>query len=171
MILKESIRCIFVELSDALQQLTDEQYATPSGVLSGASIGQHTRHIIELFRCLENGYAEGRVNYDKRARDRAIETNKNLAILLFNEIPGQVDKPDKALVLETDQQEAPGSMLCIKTNYYREIIYNMEHTIHHMALIRIGIHEVTAVELPETFGVARSTIKYRSHVHRNIYPG
>jgi hypothetical protein len=47
------------------------------------------------------------------------------------------------------------------TNYYREMAYNLEHTIHHMALIRTGINDVSRISVPENFGVAISTMKYR----------
>jgi hypothetical protein len=49
----------------------------------------------------------------------------------------------------------------IKSNYYREIAYNLEHTIHHMALIRVGVNEVSLVQLPQEFGMAFSTIKHQ----------
>jgi len=49
----------------------------------------------------------------------------------------------------------------IPSNYYRELAYNLEHTIHHMALIRVGVNEVSSIELPVEFGVAYSTVKYR----------
>jgi hypothetical protein len=49
----------------------------------------------------------------------------------------------------------------VSTNYYREVIYNLEHTIHHMALIRVGINELGNIDLPKDFGVAPSTIKYK----------
>jgi len=40
--------------------------------------------------------------------------------------------------------------------------YNLEHTIHHMALMKAGIREVAGIEMPESFGVASSTLKFRS---------
>jgi hypothetical protein len=47
------------------------------------------------------------------------------------------------------------------TNYYREIVYNLEHTIHHMALIRVGLKELASIELPENYGVASATVKHK----------
>ena len=52
--------------------------------------------------------------------------------------------------------------ITIETNYYRELIYNIEHAVHHMAIMKIGIHEVAPyISLPADFGVAASTIRYK----------
>jgi hypothetical protein len=159
--LQHSIQNVFVQISESLEQLTCEQYSKPSKILFGATIGQHVRHIIELFICLDNGYSTGIVNYEKRKRDYAIETDKNFAGSLLRSIYLTLDKVNKDLVLETGFDEHSDECIDIKTNYYREIAYNLEHTVHHMALIRVGITEVSNIEVPNSFGVASSTIKYR----------
>jgi hypothetical protein len=159
--LQQSIQSVFVQISESLEQLTCEQYCKPSKILFGATIGQHVRHIIELFICLDNGYSTGIVNYEKRKRDYAIETDKNFAGSLLKSIYLTLDKDNKDLVLETGFDEHSDECIDIKTNYYREIVYNLEHTVHHMALIRVGITEVSNIEVPNSFGVASSTIKYR----------
>lgn len=161
MMLTQPIQHVFVQLSETLKQLTNEEYSRPSSVLMNATIGQHVRHIIELFQCLEKGYASGNVNYEKRQRDYRIETDRELAILLLKDIYRQLDMPNKELVLEADDYRDAGETISIPSNYYREIAYNLEHTIHHMALIRVGVNEVSSVVLPGDFGVAYSTIKYR----------
>ena len=102
------------------------------------------------------GYQLGR-----RIRDNKIETDKNFALGLLQEITRQIGKENKLLHLLTYYDEFQVEPDKISTNYYREIAYNLEHTIHHMALIRIGIHEVSAIQLPDNYGVASSTIRHR----------
>lgn len=157
----QAIKNVFAQLTDSLEQLTDEQYSQPSKILFKASIGQHVRHVIELFICLDKGYESGTVNYEKRKRDHRIETDRVLAIQLLQMIANNLDKADKELLLEASYDEQNDNTATVTTNYYREIIYNLEHTVHHMALIRVGVKEVSEVDLPESFGVASSTVKYR----------
>jgi hypothetical protein len=166
MLLKEPIQNVFVQLSGSLNQLVDAEYAQPSKILLNATIGQHTRHIIELFLCLEKGYVSGVINYEKRKRDHRIETDRELAIQLLKDIYYRIGRPNKDLVLETEDFGGDMTTVSIPTNYYREIAYNLEHTIHHMALIRVGINEVSSVVLPDEFGVAFSTIKHRKECAR-----
>jgi hypothetical protein len=159
--LQQAIRNVFGQLTNTLQQLTPAQYAHPGKLLSHSSIGQHVRHIIELFTCLEEGYACGTVNYEKRRRDRRIETEKDLATGMLEMIAAGLAKENKRLLMEATYSEDCPELLQFETNYYREIAYNLEHTIHHMALIKVGIGEVSGMEMPETFGVASSTLKYK----------
>jgi hypothetical protein len=159
--LQKAIGNVFVQLSESIHQLSDEQYKQPSNILFNATIGQHVRHIIELFICLNQGYETGVINYEKRKRDYRIETERELAIELLHSIYTTINKPDKNIMLEVSYDEHSNDTIVIHTNYYREIAYNLEHTVHHMALIRVGINEVSAIELPSGYGVASSTIKYR----------
>ena len=65
------------------------------------------------------------------------------------------------MILEALYNDDSNELTRFHTNYYREVAYNLEHTIHHMALIKVGICEFTDILVPEGFGVAASTIKYR----------
>lgn len=161
MLIKQPIQQAFVQITEVLNQLSSAQYTQPSRILSNASIGQHVRHIIELFQCLEMGYISGTVNYEKRKRDLRIETDKELAMQLMREIYSALEKPDIPLMLEAEDYCESIMPVRIQSNYYREIVFNLEHTIHHMALIRVGVNEVSDIQLPDEFGVANSTIKIR----------
>lgn len=159
--LYSAISNLFNELSYSIGNLSDSEYRRPSNQLSQASIGQHVRHIIELFLELNKGYASGVVNYEKRKRDMEIETNKTFALQLFSEILEKMDLPNKNLLLEANYEWGQPKSIQLETNYFREIAYNLEHTVHHMALIRIGIAEISTMQLSKEFGVAASTIQYR----------
>ncbi len=147
------------ELIDLLDQLSDSEYANPCTELSNASIGEHTRHIIEMFLCLENQYQSGIVNYDKRERNIQIQTNTEFAIKSIEKIKTNLDKSDKKIEL---QQIIDGEEIRIDSNYYRELLYNLEHCIHHQALIKVAILKYDSLTINANFGVARSTIEYRN---------
>lgn len=149
------------QLTDALDQLTAEQYSAASANLSGSSIGQHTRHIIELYQCLLNGYEQQYVCYDDRKRDVRIETDLAFAKQSLLNIATSVEREDIQLQLAGVYDEEAQEQLQLSTNYYRELLYNYEHTIHHMALIRVGLKEAGATSIAENFGIASSTIRHR----------
>lgn len=154
---------LFRQLQSVLNELTPEEFTTPSLQLSGSSIAQHTRHIIELFLELNKGYNNGVVNYEKRQRNHRIENDKSFATDLLDAILEALEKPDKILLLDTDLSTDNSGLFTISTSYYRELIFNIEHTVHHMALIKVALNEISAREIPKNFGVAVSTIK---HNHR-----
>ena len=154
-----SIKNALDELSDLLKQLSNENYISPCYGLSNATIGEHTRHIIEMFQCLNIQYENGIVNYDLRKRDYLIQTDTNFAEKSIKEIISTLDKKNKNLQL---QQIVDGEELLIETNYNRELLYNLEHCIHHQALIKVALLQSESITVDANFGVARSTIEYRN---------
>ncbi|MCW2117814.1 DinB family protein [Flavobacterium sp. 7A] len=156
--LKQSVNNSLNELVHLLGELTNEEFSKSCATLSNSSIGEHTRHIIEMFQCLQNNYDSGMVNYDNRLRNPQIQTDTQFAILQIEQIQNVVDKSDKKMFL---QQIIDGEELQIETNYYRELLYNLEHCIHHQALIKVGVLQTCKIILNANFGVARSTIEYR----------
>lgn len=157
--LQSAVNTVLIQLSDSLRLLSVAQYVQPCSRLSNSSIGRHVRHIIEMFQCLENGYACGLINYEERKRDQQIEKEKFFAIKLLEGIYPALNKPDKPLLLLTNYDDQDQEK--IESNYFREIAYNLEHSIHHMAIIRIGFSELGNIQLEDNYGVAFSTVKYR----------
>jgi hypothetical protein len=146
------------ELVDLLNQLSEKEYSKSCFELSGASIGEHTRHIVEMFQCLNQNYDSGIVNYDKRERNVLIQTNTDFAVQMILDIKNNIKKENKKLEL---QQMIDGTAIRIQSNYHRELLYNLEHCIHHQALIKVAILKFENVTVDGNFGVARSTIEYR----------
>ncbi len=147
------------ELIGLLNQLSDNEYSNPCEALSKATIGEHTRHIIEMFQCLENFYDSGLVNYDKRERNIKIQTDTAFAIKSIVAVQNNLEKENKKIEL---QQIIDSEEIRIESNYHRELLYNLEHCIHHQALIKVAILQSETIVIDANFGVARSTIEYRN---------
>ncbi len=146
------------EIISLLEQLPgQENYTAPCHELSQATIGQHTRHVIELYQCLLAGYEGGVVNYDDRKRNKLYENSKEEAIAVIKEIQSGLVRPDKTLHVVCGAEEP----VTIASNYNREVLYNLEHCIHHQALIRVALIASDTVPVSDEFGVAPSTIQYR----------
>ena len=154
----QSVKNNLSENIDLLRQLTNEEFTQQNPELSNATIGEHMRHIIELFGCLLENYDYGLINYDDRKRDVLLQTDKNEAIAIIEKYLLELDKPNKPLSL-THNCFSPIELL--HTNYFRELIYNLEHSIHHQALIKVALHSLPHIKIPSTFGVAPSTLEYR----------
>lgn len=146
------------ELIALLKQLSNAEYSNPCFQLGNSSIGEHTRHVIELFQCLESQYDSGIVNYDLRQRNSQIQTTTDFAIEKIVAIQNNLDKKNKNVVLH---QKIDGNEISTESNYYRELLYNFEHCIHHQALIKVAVLQFENVTIDDNFGVARSTIEYR----------
>ena len=159
--LKEPISNLMEQLQYVIDGLSNELYTQPAKVLSNSTIGQHTRHILEFFIELNKGYDSGMVDYDKRIRNHAIESDKYFAINIIQQIVAGLAKPDRDLMLQVEYGASDDQSSQVFTNYYRELVYNMEHTVHHMALIRIGVEAICSLQIPAEFGVAASTLKFR----------
>ena len=156
---------ILEDLQTAIEQLSDEQFASPNSLIN-ASVGQHSRHIIEFFQCLEEQTPEGSICYDLRQRKTEIETSTQTASLAIDGILAwlQTEPQEQSLQLLVDhslakeeQEKSP-----IKSSLHREIAFNVEHAIHHMAIFKISLkYAYPNIELAETFGLAPSTYRHQ----------
>jgi hypothetical protein len=155
---------ILDQLRDVTEAIDSNHFGKPSTSLSGSTIGQHLRHTLEFFICFEQGFQRGRLNYDKRAHDKLIETDKFIALSTIESIKDFVTNIDfdKDLQLEVSYDLASDSFTTVNTNSLRELVYNIEHAVHHMAIMKIGIREVAPyLNLPSDFGVAASTVRFQ----------
>jgi uncharacterized damage-inducible protein DinB len=158
---------ILNQLTDMVSQLTEQDFSKPVDTLGNSTIGQHLRHTLEFFICLEKGFGAGIINYDKRAHDKLIETDKFIALSVLSKINEFISqhRTDKPLRLEVAYDLDKEEFVTIETNYLRELVYNIEHAVHHMAIMKIGIREAAPyVKLAYDFGIAASTIRHQEAV-------
>ena len=147
-----------------LKNLDHSLYQEPIEILSFASIGEHTRHILEFYQCLLQQRTAGSINYDLRNRDALIQQDPAKAIEVLKWIMIALPEADfkKPLCLEICYDEQGEIINSVDTSFERELVYNLEHVIHHLAIIKIGLSVITPrMVLPESFGVAPSTIRFK----------
>ncbi|TAF53273.1 MAG: hypothetical protein EAZ62_04645 [Sphingobacteriia bacterium] len=148
------------QLNHLLTQLDPLQFTQPIYHLGGATIGEHTRHILEILHCLLSGYNQGLIDYTNRDRNHALELDLGLALAICQNAGKNFDQIDKPLKLQIAKQQDPPQW--VETSFARELVYQAEHAVHHLALIKTATIELKLNIIDEQFGVAESTIQYRS---------
>jgi uncharacterized damage-inducible protein DinB len=154
---------ILSQLTDLVSQISEQDFNKPVSAFGNATIGQHLRHTLEFFMCLEQGIEKGTVNYDKRAHNKLMERDKFIALAELARINDIITRQqgDAPLKLEVGYDLNSDEWITLETNYWRELVYNIEHAVHHMAIMKIGINEAAPyLKLSPNFGVAASTIRY-----------
>lgn len=153
-----------LQIRALLCNISEEHYTAKPDILSGASIGQHTRHVLEFYLLLVSGSFSGTISYDKRERDIKIESNLTFAKQTIDKLIKGIDTLDTILPvkLEADYTAGEHTQNLINSSVGRELAYCIEHSIHHQALIKAGLIALgIGNTIEEHFGVAYSTIRYR----------
>lgn len=160
--LRDTSIAILSDLRSILIQLSDEEFKLPLAIFSEASVGQHTRHILEFFQCLIQSYSTDIICYDDRTRSLDLESNVTFAIEKLDQICQDLDeiRSDKTLNLAGQLSETRFS---VQSSMMREMIYVVEHTVHHLAVIKIGlVVNFPEINIPDNFGVADSTQRFKN---------
>ncbi|BDD04654.1 DinB family protein [Aureibacter tunicatorum] len=156
---------LFEQLLSLCESLEDDEFTSPLNIIHNATVGKHIRHILEFYIGLKNGLESGVVSYDKRSHDQGLETSRALTSTKIKELIDfyQSLSSDKEIELEFSYPISKIDDKKIATSVEREIVYNIEHAIHHMAIIRIAVEQnFKNVAFEPSFGVAQSTIVYNN---------
>lgn len=157
-------QCLLNDLHDVILQIPSDRYANISPILSGSSIGQHVRHILEFYDCLLDQAADDLISYGLRKRDMVLESDPSTAARHCLKLASKLTDltSDKGLSLAMELPFDGVEDHHVQTTLLRELVYCLEHAIHHMAIIRIGLQIMDpTILLADNFGVAPSTLKYR----------
>ena len=162
--MKETAKDNLLQLRSLLNTLDETEYIRQHEILSGGTIGQHMRHILEFYLLLVAGSFTGTISYDRRERNPKIEISLSFAVDTINLLIPAMSllKENDPVGLEADYTTDGSSGNTIISSVGRELAYCIEHSIHHQALIKAGLI-VTGLShvIDENFGVAYSTIRYR----------
>ena len=159
-----------------LLRLTDEQYNTSIETYACSSIGQHFRHILDMYQAVIPALAEARpslgitmvIDYDTRRRGASVETQRQSAIAEIGTIKQHIDRRVAPLCLPVDIK----TEVCIESTQYslipsnlaRELAFISAHAIHHFALIKV-IAKMLGAAVDESVGLAPASATFQRAQH------
>jgi uncharacterized damage-inducible protein DinB len=147
-----------------LDTLPEELYAA-CDARGGSGMGPHLRHCIEFYQCFLAGLAEGKVDYDGRQRERALEMDPARARTALESIDRELAAVagtlalERALIVRSDAENSNPESWC-PSSIGRELSFLLSHTVHHYALIA-QILRLEGYEAEPDFGLAPSTRRFR----------
>ena len=154
---------------DLVKNLTDEQYQHVASPFVTSNIGQHFRHLVDLFFSLVNGSESGEIDYDFRRRGADIESSRFVAVSEMNSIKGwlttlkensvHLDELDKPVSLKSEVTLSQTSSVTFDSTMLRELVFTSSHAVHHYAIINI-IAKMQGVETNNALGIAPSTASF-----------
>ena len=158
--IEQIIQHNLIQLKDLLQQLTVEQYSHSLEILNGQTVGKHVRHIIEYYLCLTQNNST--ICYDNRQRNLIWENNVNETIQQISSIIEVLPTIDLNQKVELKQLIAD-EQITVESTVGREMLYCIDHCIHHLAIIKIAVSTAfPTIYLPAEFGIAYSTLNYNN---------
>ena len=149
-----------------LFRLSDRTYSNVLDAPYGASIGGHYRHVLEHFQCVVRSIRAGEINYDARERNPRLETEVTYAAIATCDVLRAIKNYENGILTRPSKvvnsiSYGSSETSVIDTNVGRELAYCVGHAIHHYAIVRLICSQL-GVDVPKEFGVAPSTLKYRS---------
>lgn len=148
-----------------LELISDRLYADPPQIAL-SPVGAHLRHCLDLYSSFLAGLSVGRIDYDQRARDPRLETDREYALGILRNLIEQLgqctgEQRDSPLRVAMDRGAAEqGEDAFTVSSVRRELQFLRSHTVHHYALIA-AVLRLHGYEPPADFGVAPATLSYR----------
>lgn len=140
-----------------IESLSDDQYGARVGGRSQP--GSHIRHILDHYHSVREGLLSGTVDYDMRRRNCAAESDRAAATLDLNAIKQwlrSVSETPRPLSVKSEVSVCECHTVSINSDSQRELLYVLNHTIHHMAYVSLLL-QANGVKLKREIGLAPAT--------------
>ncbi|MFN0015526.1 MAG: hypothetical protein ACKVU2_13350 [Saprospiraceae bacterium] len=159
---KEAILLTINQVADLLGQIEPHEYRQPLPEFDGSSLGQHFRHLLEFFICLERGIPSGTVDYASRERNLLFEDAPGMAMSALESFATALEALEPSLALTLKAEFGGTDRPCYQSTVGRELAFVYDHAIHHLAMIKVGLRcHFPHIQIDRDLGVSPSTIKAR----------
>lgn len=149
-----------------LAGLTQVQYCHVASPYVESTIGQHFRHLADMFWAVLASDDSGVIDYDIRRRGADIENSKAAAVDEIQRILEWMQqlqtsnrRLNTAVVVKTEVKLTSTESVEITSTLERELIFASSHAVHHFALIAM-IAKLQGADVPKSAGLAPATASF-----------
>lgn len=160
--LLNSTRIALKQITTILTLLASQSQEKQEQLFIEQRIGAHIRHVHDHFKSLFIGLKTGVVDYNLRNRDGMEEVNLSISLSENKHILNQLSK----LSVASSKIEIISEINCDSTenlqmtsSVERELLYLINHTIHHAAIIK-HLMDKAGISCPPEIGLAPGTATY-----------
>ncbi|MEH6576426.1 MAG: DinB family protein [Amphritea sp.] len=155
---------ILDQLHEFIASIDAQSYQESSMPLFDSSIGQHLRHILDMFQALIKNIDAPLIDYDIRQRGIPLETDQSEGIIALNTVRQWLTALtptdlERAVNISSEIDIAEQRSATFQSSFGRELLFASTHAIHHLALM-VTIAKVMGCQVNSQYGVAPATASY-----------
>ncbi len=153
-----------------LDKLTENQLSQVCEPWISSTIGQHIRHVVDMYFALAAAECKDIIDYDVRQRGSNIEKSLGDAKSAMHSVIDWLSQLEMkcqqgleleecSLNIKSEVSLSRSVSLEVSSNLLRELVFVGSHAVHHYALIKV-IAKCLEIDVEEWFGVAPATVSY-----------
>lgn len=146
------------------RNVSKDDYVKPLPQFSNACVGSHIRHSLDHFNKILQS-SENVIDYDSRVRDVPWEKDPLLASAVANECINMLqigNSFSKGCTVKFMSEAVSGKSYLVDSTIGRELAFAAHHGTHHLYTVRLMLEGLEYKIFDENFGVANSTINFKS---------
>jgi len=150
---------------ELLSRLSNDEYTCICKPSLKSTIGQHIRHVADMYFALMSVQEGELVDYDVRRRGSNVELHCSKGIDAFKQIMLWLDElaqsvdDDKKITIKSEVSLHQSVSVTLESSLLRELVFVGSHTVHHYAVISV-IAKLQGLDIAEWFGVAPATVTF-----------
>lgn len=165
--LNKSLLATLTQIGEILDVVSTLPAAQRSTVYVQSHAGVHVRHVIDHVQAFLAGLQTGEIDYNVRHRNSPSEMDPEFAAAQLLAIMGECEALENLHCAPPEELLVTSEIDCLTThtekfrsNAAREVLYLINHTIHHAAYIRLLLQGCD-LELSSHIGIAPCTATFR----------
>ncbi len=151
------------QLAEFIVGLNDEDYNYSHGTVLSSTVGQHLRHILDLYLALINRN-QGVADYDNRRRGAAVENCRQVGLQEIASVRQWLTELTDVqiaseCVIQTEVMHSRCTSIQTASSLGRELCFVSSHLTHHLAIMA-ALAKLAGCSVSDSVGVAPATASY-----------